>query len=322
MAYEAVYEYADEDTSTYDEYQLTYDAVLDGDEEIETEIATYTKTTWEEWNQVSTEDGDGDGNGIGRPINPIECTVDEDFSVMITDEEVEQLKDENGEIRYEKVFQWCLPLFGEDDDESLFEFQAARMRNYMRKRVLEENYKPRYCTGDKVIIGSHVARFYGACLCRMNNGGHSIKQIFSTREMLDAVPSIQASMTKGALEDLTACLHYSDDWDPEHNGVWDDIYDDAKVVAPPLTASHPLKHGRLEDGYNKRWQAIVNFGKWITTDESRVADWYHSVVTIGPEPKPIRTSATLHTVCVTNGPLHTYKLFARTYGGKGNEDIN
>jgi hypothetical protein len=31
------------------------------------------------------------------------------------------LKDENGEIRYEKVFQWCLPQFsdGDDDDESL-----------------------------------------------------------------------------------------------------------------------------------------------------------------------------------------------------------
>jgi hypothetical protein len=33
-------------------------------------------------------------------------------------------------------------------------------------------------------------------------------------------------MTKGALEDLTTCLHYSDDWDPEDDGVWDDIYDD------------------------------------------------------------------------------------------------
>jgi hypothetical protein len=37
-------------------------------------------------------------------IDPIECTVDEDFSVKITDEEVELLKDEKGEIRYEKVF--------------------------------------------------------------------------------------------------------------------------------------------------------------------------------------------------------------------------
>jgi hypothetical protein len=138
---------------------------------------------------------------------------------------------------YEKVFQWCLPRFG-DDDEHLSEFQAARMRNYMRKRIVEEDYKPRYYTGDKVIIGSHVARFYGACLCRMNNGGCSIDQIFSTREILDAVPSMQAAMTKGALEDLTTCLHYSDDWDPEDDGVWDDIYDDAKVVAHPSTATH------------------------------------------------------------------------------------
>jgi hypothetical protein len=121
----------------------------------------------------------------------------------------------------------------------------------------------------------------------MNNGGQSIDQIFSTREIMEAIPSIQASMTKGALDDLTTCLHYSDDWDPKNNGVWDDIYDDPKVVAHPSTVSHRLKHGRLEDGYNMRWQATVNFGKWITTDESRVAGWYHSVMTIGPEPKPI-----------------------------------
>jgi hypothetical protein len=84
------------------------------------------------------------------------------------------LKDEKDEIRYEKVFRWCLPRYGKDDDETLFEFQAARMRNNMRKRVLEENYKPRCYTGDKVITGGHVARFYGACLGRMLNGGRSI----------------------------------------------------------------------------------------------------------------------------------------------------
>jgi hypothetical protein len=47
-----------------------------------------------------------------------------------------------------------------------------------------------------------------------------------------------------------------------------------------------------------------------------------SPITCGPEPKPIRTGATLHTVCVTEGPLRTYKLFARVYGGKNDEDIN
>jgi hypothetical protein len=45
-------------------------------------------------------------------------------------------------------------------------------------------------------------------------------------------------------------------------------------------------------------------------------------MTIGPEPEPIRNGATLHTVSITNGPLHTYKLFAIVYGGKGDEDIN
>jgi hypothetical protein len=45
-------------------------------------------------------------------------------------------------------------------------------------------------------------------------------------------------------------------------------------------------------------------------------------MTIGPEPKPIQTRATLHTVCITQGPLSTYKLFARVYGGKGDGDIN
>jgi hypothetical protein len=49
------------------------------------------------------------------------------------------LKEANGEIRYEKVFRWCLPRYGDDDDESLFEFQAARMRNYMKKQIVEEN---------------------------------------------------------------------------------------------------------------------------------------------------------------------------------------
>jgi hypothetical protein len=103
-AYDAVYEYADETSSTFHEYHLTYQSVQDGNEEIETEQARYTKTTWDERNQVSTEDGDGDGDGNGRTIDPIECIVDEDFSVKITDEETELLKDEKGEIRYEKVF--------------------------------------------------------------------------------------------------------------------------------------------------------------------------------------------------------------------------
>ena len=100
------------------------------------------------------------------------------------------------------------------------------------------------------------------------------------------------------------------------------MYDDSKVEAGQSTTTHRKKHGLLEDSYNGRWQAVVNFGMWITADESRVAGWYHSVMTIGPEPKPIRTGATLHTFCITKRPIHSYKLFARSYGGANDEDMD
>ena len=91
IAYDAVNEYADETSSNFHTYQLTYQAVRIGDEEIETDQAL--------------EDGE---DGGGRPIDPIECTVDEDFSVKITDEEVALLMDDNKEIR-SHVFIWMVP---------------------------------------------------------------------------------------------------------------------------------------------------------------------------------------------------------------------
>ena len=66
----------------------------------------------------------------------------------------------------------------------------------------------------------------------------------------------------------------------------------------------------------------MTFGLWITMDESRLKGWYKSCMTIGPEPKPIRTGATLHTVCVSQGPLASYLLCARAYGGSTDEDLN
>jgi hypothetical protein len=38
-----------------------------------------------------------------------------------------------------------------DFAESLFDYQAARMQNYMRKRVVEDRWTPKYYTGNKVI---------------------------------------------------------------------------------------------------------------------------------------------------------------------------
>jgi hypothetical protein len=60
-------------------------------------------------------------------------------------------------------------------------------------------------------------------------------------------------MTKNTMEDMTSCLHYSDDWQFMGDGDWDDVYDDPQVLADPSTASHRLKHGMLEDGYIIRY---------------------------------------------------------------------
>jgi hypothetical protein len=79
------------------------------------------------------------------------------------------LMDGSKEIRYEKVFEWCLPWFG-DGKESLSEYQAPRMQNYMRKRIVEDGWTPKYFTGDRVITAHHVTRFYGACLAKMLHG--------------------------------------------------------------------------------------------------------------------------------------------------------
>jgi hypothetical protein len=207
-------------------------------------------TPTEDWTQVNIEEGDG------RSIDPSEWDGDDEFSVNITDEEVKLLMDDNKEIRFEKGFEWLLPGFGDGNDETLFEFQAAissckNAQLHERKRIVEDAWRPKYYFGDSVITADHVCRFYGAYLAKMFMGNCSIKQIFCTREIFNAVPSIQAAMTKNALEDLTACLHYSDDWDLMGDGEWDHTYDDPKVEADASMASHRLKHDILEDGYNK-----------------------------------------------------------------------
>ena len=250
IAYDAILEYCNTQHSTIESFNLPFEVVRQGDDEIVTEDGTmYSLTPTEEWTKVE------DGNG--RPIEPIEWSGrNNEFSVNITPEEIRLLMDDRREIRYEKVFEWCLPKFGDDNDQSLFEFQSARMRNYMKKRMIEDAWAPKYYSWENEIEADHVARFYGAMLAKMLCGNRSINQIFCTREIFNAVPSIQESMPKNALEDMTSCLHYSDDWDLMGADDWLDIYE-TKVDADPNMAVHRLKFGILEDAYNKVCSVVV-----------------------------------------------------------------
>ena len=77
-------------------------------------------------------------------------------------------------------------------------------------------------------------------------------------------------MPQGALQDLIQCMHFADDWD-DKRGEWDSFYMDKKEGLKDNTAQHRKKHGQLEDAYNKMWEEIVNFGRWVTADERRLA---------------------------------------------------
>ncbi len=45
-------------------------------------------------------------------------------------------------------------------------------------------------------------------------------------------------------------------------------------------------------------------------------------MTIEPEPKSIQTAATIHSLCMTDGLLASYKLHVWTYGGAIDEDLD
>ena len=96
---------------------------------------------------------------------------------------------------------------------------------------------------------------------------------------------------------------------------WSDVFKYDRIVADEGTTKHRKKFSLLEQAYCKRWRECINMEKWICMDESRVKGWYHSCMTIGPDPKPIRTGATAHTACVGEGPLESYKVWTRWYGG-------
>ena len=137
--------------------------LFSGDDAYSIDGIKYKLTPSDAWDKVE--------DGGGRPMEPIEFRgANEEFTLNITDEEIESLKDSKGEIRYEKVFDLCLPRFGENDEQTLYQFQAARMRNYMRRRIIEDGWTPNYYTGDKVITADHVARYYGSCLGKMLYG--------------------------------------------------------------------------------------------------------------------------------------------------------
>ena len=101
-------------------------------------------------------------------------------------------------------------------------------------------WKPYYYNpeSDIIILGDHVARFIGVQSARMLHGFPSVEDTWSSRDALDAVGTAKESMPRAAYQEMSRCLHFTDDWEEQEHVNWDDIYVDEKVVPSDNTAHH------------------------------------------------------------------------------------
>ena len=117
-----------------------------------------------------------------------------------------------------------------------------------------------------MILGHHVAQYFGCTIARMLRGFPSIDETFSTREALLEVGLCTESLPKGAMFDMSRCMHFTDDWELEteldlQDLNWEDVYLDEKHSSPEGTANHRLKYAIVEDAFNEAWTAHISFGR-------------------------------------------------------------
>ena len=243
MRYDAVFLYSDERSESFSEYLLPSELVVPpGSDRVF--VPPPARDTSEEEDDISCSSEDGEPqnvysmtdpsewkfagkNGRGRPVEPVPfCGDGEEFAQNITDQELESLKNEMGEICYWKVYEWMLPII---DGISFFDWLAARMRNYMTHLIKDAGYKCRYFNPEdgKVITGDNVCHFFGCHIARMLHGFPSIDDTWSTRDILDAVGPCKEAMPQGAYMDMYRCMHFVDDWE-EEDGEWERFYEDTK----------------------------------------------------------------------------------------------
>jgi hypothetical protein len=84
---------------------------------------------------------------------------------------------------------------------------------------------------------------------------------------------------------------------------------------------HCQKFSVFKDGFNRRWKECLILGRWLTFDKSRVAGWPNSPITQGPDPKPICTGATIHSLAIAHSNLTSYKVHVCGFGGATDEDL-
>ncbi len=100
-----------------------------------------------------------------QPIEPIPYNGGNEFlGVNMSErEEMQEMKDKNGDISYNDFFEWMLPTF---NGKSFWEFLASRIRLY-RMHLMNQGWKSRWFDPDSgsIILSDHVACKFGCQQC-------------------------------------------------------------------------------------------------------------------------------------------------------------
>jgi hypothetical protein len=202
-------------------------------------------------------------------------------------------------------------------------FLLARMHNFMLHSIKDKGWMPKYYhpANGKVIVADHVTHFFGCQLAQSLRGNPSINHTWLTRKSLNAIRAYMECMPKNAFEDIYTCLHFDGDWDKDDEWCDGDVYANKKECSLDGTGHHHKKFSRFEDGFNCWWKECIMFRCWLTFDESHVAGWYHSPITQGPDPKPVCTGATIHSLEIMHGNLASYKVHVCVFGRATDGDL-
>ena len=248
MRYYSIIKYIDETARNFHQYDLPILPVPPPETTATVNSTKYKTTDVLDWTQVFE-----DTNYPPIPILPIPFEGDqEEFDVDITPEELDQLKDDQGVIRFENVMEWCMPPYDDDgngDEMGLFIWQAKRMSNCLRYLLTKEldltdddqpekQFKPRFFhpileegkdkSKRKDIEPHHIALLYGVMMARMLSGDPSIVNMYDSRSWFNHCGPAIESMPRDCLQDLYLLLHFVVDWELDEDKEWDDIYDHPK----------------------------------------------------------------------------------------------
>ncbi len=117
------------------------------------------------------------------------------------------MMDENGNIRFHKIFEWMLPPF---KGVSFYEFLSARIRNFMLHSIKDKGWTP--------ITVDDVARFFGCQLARSMRGILLIERTWLTCESFNAIGTCMECMPKNVFQDIYTCLYFDDMGRGQHMG--------------------------------------------------------------------------------------------------------